>query len=105
MDRACHRGADAVLSFPAHWDEIFHEYTMSGTEYPGDKAVREEATAVCRAEFTEFVGIPYEESRYDFWVITPTQLSWNKMDDRIVQCAAYDPRTTAVTGTLDGAGE
>ncbi|MDQ0642140.1 DUF2510 domain-containing protein [Microbacterium murale] len=95
--------ADIVSCTLTHSDEIYYTYTMDGAEFPGDKAVIKEATAVCMAEFGTFVGIPYEDSELDFWAITPTEVTWNTADDRVVQCSIFDPETNALTGALKGA--
>lgn len=95
--------ADIVACELAHSDEIYYTYTLDAAEFPGEKAVLKEATAVCMAEFDTFVGTPYEESELDFWVIAPTDATWHVADDRVVQCSIYDPETSALTGPLGGA--
>lgn len=95
--------AEIVGCDEEHSDEIFHEYTLTGDEFPGDDALLTKAEPVCAEAFLAFVGVPYEDSELSFWAITPTKASWNKVDDRIVQCSIYDARTATTTGTLKDA--
>ena len=95
--------ADIVACDVAHSDEIYYEFSVEGDEYPGDKIIMKEANTVCMTEFTKFTGMAYNDSELDFWAITPTEITWNTLDDRLVQCSIYDPESTGITGTLQGA--
>jgi hypothetical protein len=69
-------------------------------------AVAEEAAALCRREFTEFIGVSYEESELDIYYLYPQADSWEN-GDREVICAVYTPnpdtgRVTRTTGSLEG---
>jgi hypothetical protein len=95
---------DVVDCDLAHSDEIFLEYTLTGTAFPGDKVLRKEADTACMTEFGEFVGVGYADSELDFWTIVPTEQTWSMLDDRVVQCSIYDPESGELTGSLEGAG-
>ncbi|WP_334151842.1 DUF2510 domain-containing protein [Microbacterium sp.] len=84
-----------------HTDEVYFIYQFDDGEYPGDDVLYQEAEERCLAEFEGFVGMSYEQSELDFYTYWPTQMSWNRMDDRTVHCIvfSYDD----VTGTLEGA--
>ncbi|WP_350351944.1 DUF2510 domain-containing protein [Microbacterium sp. A8/3-1] len=85
-----------------HADEVYFEFDLADGEYPGDDAVLDEATSRCEEAFADFIGIAYADSELDFYPVTPTQYTWNKVDDRVVQCSVYDNRGD-VTGSLAGA--
>lgn len=98
---------EEVSSVPAipceepHDNEIFHEFTLSGEEWPGDDAISAEAEAECGPQFDAFVGLPYAESVLVWGPMTPTQEGWEQFDDRVVQCIIWEP-DTKVQGSLAG---
>ncbi len=85
----------------AHDYEVYEAFDIPGDDYPGDEAVDEAATNGCGASFATFIGIPYEQSAYDFNHLTPTADSWTKGGDHEVLCLVYDP-SNKVSGTLAG---
>ncbi|WP_368498963.1 septum formation family protein [Herbiconiux sp. A18JL235] len=86
----------------AHDYEVYEAFDIPGDDYPGDEAVDEAATNGCGASFATFIGIPYEQSAYDFNHLTPTADSWTKGGDHEVLCLVYDP-SNKVSGSLEGA--
>ncbi len=85
-----------------HDEEVFFDFELEGTDYPGDDAVQTQANDGCLAQFEPFVGLAYESSSLDFYPYTPTQESWEQAGDRVVSCVIWDP-AGQVTGTLAGA--
>ena len=85
-----------------HTDEVYFISQFDDGEYPGDDVLYQAAEERCLAEFEGFVGMSYEQSELDFYAYWPTQMSWNRLDDRTLHCIvfSYDD----VTGTLEGAG-
>jgi hypothetical protein len=94
---------DVVPCALPHSDQIYFEYVLPESAFPGHKSLTKDASTACLAEFESFVGETYERSELDFWTITPTEAGWNAYDDRSVQCSIYDPQSTDITGTLQGA--
>ena len=84
-----------------HDYEVFHDFTLSGDEYPGDDAIQTQAVEGCSAAFADFVGIPEGQSQYASVPFTPTEESWNQADDRLVSCLIGDPAGKSV-GSLKG---
>ncbi|MBM7505156.1 septum formation family protein [Agromyces aurantiacus] len=85
-----------------HTDEVYHDFQMPDGEFPGDEAVTAAAEEGCLAAFEPFVGVAYDASTlYVAWY-SPTQESWEGVDDRMVSCTVSDPAGD-VTGTLEGA--
>ncbi len=87
-----------------HDSEVFHEFDIEGTEFPGDDAVTQAAQEGCGGEaFTEFVGLEYASSKYGVSYYTPLEQGWGA-GDRTVSCTIFDP-DGQVTGSLAGANE
>ncbi|GAB2489626.1 septum formation family protein [Nocardiopsis aegyptia] len=85
-----------------HDSEFFVAEDMPEGEYPGDEAVSAEADELCEGQaFTDFVGVPYEESLLLALPLTPTEQSWDTVDDREIICYVYHP-DEMVTGSLAG---
>ena len=102
---------DAVESFEAvacdepHDGEIYELFDVTGFEdYPGDAEVQSQGEAGCLSAFETFVGIDYQSSIYFFTYFSPTQDTWEQLDDREIICivtpAEGEPQ---LTGSLEGA--
>jgi hypothetical protein len=95
--------ADVVPCTEPHADEIFYEFELPEGDLPSDADIQAAVETECVPAFTEFVGLDYQESTLDFWWISPTADGWEQADDRLVQCAIYDPADDALTASLEGA--
>ena len=78
-------------------DHLKHEILAVGT-------LVEEAIDTCVAEFESYVGATYEESALDFSFLTPTQETWDDLDDRTVGCFLYDFGLAKLTGSMKDSG-
>ncbi|RKS10399.1 putative regulator of septum formation [Nocardiopsis sp. Huas11] len=103
-------GGEEVTEIPLvdcaepHDSEFFVSHEMAEGEFPGMQAINDEATELCEGQaFTDFVGVPWEESALYAYPLTPTEDSWNRIDDREILCYVYNP-DEMVTGTMQGAG-
>ena len=86
-----------------HDSEFFVAHQMPEGEFPGVEAISAEASELCEGQaFTDFVGVPWEDSVLLAFPLTPTEASWNQIDDREIICYVYHP-DEMVTGTLEGA--
>ncbi len=100
--------ADEVSDVPVvpcsdpHDQELFSEFLLTETEWPGDDAIQEAAITRCDAAFEVFVGVPWDSSELEWYPFTPTEDGWDSLGDRLVQCVIYDP-AGKTTGTLKGA--
>ena len=88
----------------AHDFEVYYDFQLDGTDYPGDEAVDTDANAGCLEAFDSFVGISYDESKYDYTYFTPTEGSWTDGDDRLVSCLIGDANGK-LTGSLKGVAQ
>ncbi|ARJ05628.1 hypothetical protein B5808_10640 [Cnuibacter physcomitrellae] len=87
-----------------HDYEVYHDFELTGDEYPGDDAVSTQAEQGCQEAFEAFVGVPYDQSMYGSVPFTPTESSWTQADDRLVSCLIGDPSGKTV-GSLKGAAK
>ena len=86
-----------------HDNEVFAvlDYTGSDT-YPGSEAMNADARQLCLEAFEEYVGLPYEESAFEVYPITPSESGWDTGDREII-CALYNPDFSKLTGSVQGA--
>jgi len=84
-----------------HDSEIFARTDLTGDAFPGNESLETELATFCRGDvFTEFIGIPYADSKYDTSGYFPSDDSWAG-GDRELLCTVWDPNAQ-VTGTLAG---
>lgn len=86
-----------------HDNEVFHQFDMNGSVYPGQDAALEGSLGPCLAQFLPFVGIDYFESELEIFPITPTEASW-AAGDRTVYCALYATDLSKLTGSMRNSG-
>ena len=88
-----------------HEAEIYATRSRSIAELPPLETQRlDEETVYCRSEFESFVGMRYEDSKYEFSII------WRDADldvlgERRIACVITLPDLTPIRGSLEGAGE
>jgi hypothetical protein len=87
-----------------HDFEVYSDFEIEGSEFPGDDAVDTEADTRCLDAFEGFVGVPYDDSVYGYTYFTPTEGSWTDGGDRLVSCLVGDPEGK-VTGSLQGVAQ
>jgi hypothetical protein len=93
--------ADVVPCEESHDTEVYYEITMPDGEFSSTDV--DAASQECIGDaFTSFAGISYEETTLGATTISPTQDTWDTLNDRVVQCLVYDP-AGPVTGSLAGA--
>ncbi|WP_353113381.1 septum formation family protein [Microbacterium sp.] len=85
-----------------HDQEVYFEFDMTGDTYPADDAFQEAAAAQCIPAFEKFVGHPFDGSALDIRTMTPTPDTWNKMNDRKVQCIIVDLNGAKLEGSMKG---
>lgn len=85
-----------------HDREIYFEFSMTESTFPGSEATAQAAGERCLAEFDAFVGRSYQTSDLERVPITPTAESWEQ-GDRVVYCALYALDLSQLTGSMRGA--
>lgn len=72
-----------------HDGEIYELFDIAGfDEFPGDQVIGEQADEGCLAAFEPFIGLEWELSEFFFTRFTPSQETWDGVDDREVICIA-----------------
>lgn len=91
---------------PHQW-EAFESIQMTETEYPGDDATQQQADTACNDPFTEYVGLTYDESIYDYSFYYPTEETWNDpvLQDREILCLAFADDESDITGSIKGSNK
>lgn len=85
-----------------HQFEMFHTGDMTGgSSFPTEADFDAWLEAQCLPAYATYVGLGYDESRYDIFWFTPTPDGWDQ-GDRTVQCAIYDPLQSELTASLRG---
>jgi hypothetical protein len=100
--------ADEVTSLPIvdcaepHDSEVFARTEATGDTFPGGDVLQATLVEFCRGDaFTQFVGIPFVESRYGTRGYFPTAQSWAN-GDRELLCTLIDESGAQLTGSLAG---
>lgn len=86
-----------------HDYEVYAEFDIDRSNWPGDDEVFTLADEGCYAPFTTYVGLPLESSTLDYTYYVPTEDGWNDYDDHAVSCIIFDP-AGKTTGSLLAAG-
>lgn len=95
--------ANVVPCTQAHDQEVYHEFKIEDGAY--DAATVESAAEQCYAQpFTDFVGIPFESTTLEAYYLSPTEQTWNQLNDRLIQCLVADP-AGQTTGSLKGSAK
>ena len=77
---------DVVSCSKPHRYEVYSEFELTGSSWPGLSTVISRGEEGCSARFASFVGIDYEYSEWYISTLYPTEDSWNRGDDRKVMC-------------------
>jgi hypothetical protein len=96
--------ASGVPCAQPHADEVYHAFNIPEGDgsWPGDDEVVQDADEGCYNAFEPFVGIAYEDSIYGIGTITPTEASWDGLDDREVLCLVNNYDGSLKTGSAQG---
>lgn len=93
--------ADVVPCDQPHDEEVYYEFTMKDGEFSEEDV--DTASQECIGDaYTSFIGVAYDDSALEVYPITPTQDTWDQLNDRVVQCVVTDP-AGQTTGSLKGA--
>jgi hypothetical protein len=82
-----------------HDFEVYATIRVEGERFPGNKAI-EQRLEECLPAFRKFVGISYQDSRYESYQYFPTRKSWKYADDRTISCVIAHPKLKKLTRSL-----
>lgn len=98
---------DAVPCDQLHRYEVYAAFNLpydDGAAFPGRTTVQEQADLGCLERFDGFVGAAYETSIYGIGAITPSEGSWDEVDDREVLCLISNYDGSSKSGSAEGTG-
>jgi hypothetical protein len=72
-------------------------------KFPGDESAQNTADSRCRETFSSYIGISWEDSRYQYVSVAPSNSTWDG-GDREILCVVFDPEGR-VKGSLRGVGD
>lgn len=93
----------AVPCDQPHDSEVYSVFELPEGEFPGEEELMETGDARCLEDFETFIGVPYDDSKYDVSSLFPTRESWTSEDDREYVCIVIAPEGERLTGSLKGA--
>lgn len=82
-----------------HDNEIYFAFDLPDGKFP---KTDEPMYAKCEEEFGNFIGVKYDDSIYDYDIMSPTKSSWED-NDREVLCFVYDSNDEKLEKSLKDA--
>lgn len=82
-----------------HSFEVLGSVELTAGKFPGDAAI-DRRTEDCLEVFEDYVGIPYDDSRFELYWYTPTADSWRDFKDRSITCVGAHPRDKKLSRSL-----
>jgi hypothetical protein len=79
---------DTVSCEEPHELQVIGNVTLDGSTYPGDDGAFNAGLAACEAIFEEYVGEPYDLSRWFLNTFTPSREGWDA-GDRTATCLVF----------------
>ena len=95
---------DARTCTEPHQYELYYAIDMPDGAYPDEDGFTAYVGQTCLPAFDTYVGLPYQDSRYDLVWFQPTPDGWSEGDHE-VSCALYDPANAELTGAIRNAGK
>jgi hypothetical protein len=99
---------DAVPCDEPHSSEVIGLFDLEGDEdapFPGDAEIQTQSNDTCGGDlYEEYVGAPFDPARHTVQFITPTQQTWDQVDDREVICVVGNPDGSDLTESVEGSG-
>lgn len=93
---------DVVPCQEPHLYEVYSERRLSLPEFSDD--IPQMAEDFCSEQYSAFIGVDYEQSKYVFTSLYPTEEGWALAGDRTISCIVHEDDLSAITGSLKGVG-
>ena len=97
--------ATALPCDEAHRYEVYHAFDLPDGDFPGPEQIGTAANDGCLSAFEPFVGTDFQSSIYGFTPLTPTEDTWDRLDDREVLCMLSNFDQTDKTGSAQGTAQ
>ncbi len=94
---------EGVPCHQPHDNEVFAEFDVTYSTFPGQDEVYTDAWWRCYDHFERWVGNDWESSSLEISALTPSDASWAE-GDREITCFVYDATLQKLTGTTRGSG-
>lgn len=87
-----------------HTNEVFAlvDSELNG-DYPGEDSLYFSGVEQCKPNFEPYIGLPYEESVLEIYVLFPTQSEWES-GLRTLTCLVYDPENFVLDRSVRDSG-
>lgn len=93
---------EGVACTEPHDAQVSALFDLTEAAFPGQASATELGNEGCMERFEPFMGVAYEDSAYYFYPVTPTQQSWDQVDDREVICLIVSGDNSKLTTDLRG---
>lgn len=84
-----------------HEAEVYVKQNLEGFDSYDVAAIENEVIGICLEEFTNFVGVTYEESELDVYYMMPIAEGW-KRGDREAMCSVIVPEGADALAKVEG---
>jgi hypothetical protein len=74
-----------------HSYEVVGTVEVPGPVFPGELAMTEQGKKACPKQFKEYVGAPYETSKWELGYYLPSASSWGQSSRHLIACYLRDP--------------
>jgi hypothetical protein len=95
------RVVEVVPCEQPHDTEIYHSFTLTEGARPDDDALEELAAGQCFPAFDAFVGIEFEISEMDLFLLTPSAEQWDD-GHRTLHCILFNLDLSELVGSARG---
>jgi hypothetical protein len=77
---------EGVACTEPHDAQVFAQFDLDGAVYPGAEMANTLGEEGCLERFEGFIGVDYASSKYYMRIFSPSQQSWDAVDDREILC-------------------
>lgn len=77
-----------------HEAEVFAVFELPGppgVDFPGEPVATSQAAEGCELRFSDYVGLAYADSAFDYFFYKPDERTWSALGDRTVTCLLTSP--------------
>lgn len=84
-------------------NQVYALFDLPAGAYPGEEGVQYQGENGCYDRFPDAIGVAYEESELEFFILWPSEEGWERGDDREIVCSIWSP-AGKLTGSMLGSG-
>lgn len=79
---------ETVPCTTAHNSEVVGVKVLPDSSFPNQKELSELTKKFCLESFKQYVGEELYDSEYELYPVAPSEVSWDKAQDRVITCVA-----------------